>query len=327
MLYTIGHSTYTSERFAELMGNIRTLIDVRSHPGSKKNPQFNKENMGKWMPQFGKKYEWWPGLGGWDVRHAKDEELREDMTSVGVDLAVYSAGLFPKQRIAGYRLDMRLVEKQLSQGCNCCIDQELIDQASKEVLLGEIDISPSTTKYLNQLCSRLKKDRGRALAKKRGEQLELFENPPEKTELELHPLSLEYKKLISSSSKLSKEISPCKWMAKECTTCDRPALAPQWWSQGLYDYTFFMTLPEFKESVFELIARSKKEDVAICCCESLYYKCHRSLISDFCSFCGVDSIHINSNGKPRNHSAVIGDRLQRYPKEVLETWKEWRGKL
>jgi hypothetical protein len=327
MLYTIGHSTLTSENFIKLMGTIPTLVDVRSHPGSRAHPQFNKGAMMEWMPASGKNYEWWPGLGGWDVRHGQDEDLRERMTTVGVDLAVYSGGMFPKQRIAGYRLDMELIQKQLESGCNCAIHSKVREKAEKEVRAGVLTLSDNSVVYLSQLHSRLIKDRERALAKKLGEQLSFEVTPETPLIKELHPLSLAYKKLISSSSKLSKEISPCKWMAKECSDCGKPALAPQWWSQGLYDYTYFMTLPEFKESAHELMRRSQKEDVATCCCESLYYKCHRSLIADYCMFCGVDSIHVNSSGKPRPHSAVIGDRLQRYPTKVLQVWEEWKSEF
>lgn len=44
-LYTIGHSTHTTEKFIELliMHSINTVCDVRSSPYSKFNPQFNSE--------------------------------------------------------------------------------------------------------------------------------------------------------------------------------------------------------------------------------------------------------------------------------------------
>lgn len=319
MLYTIGHSTLKEKDFADLMGSVGTLIDVRSHPGSKAHPQFNKSNMETWMPSLGKKYEWWPGLGGWDVRHGADNNLRDEMNGVGVDLAVYSKGMFPKQRIAGYRLDMSLIKRQLHHGCLCGIDKGVLNsvrQTTKQTELSDKHIT-----FLSQLHSRLIGDRNRALNKKLQLELPIDDKPEVITDP--HSLSLSYKKLISSSSKLSKEISPCKWMAKPCETCKKPSLAPTWWSQGLYDYAYFMIQPEFKESVAELIKRSRTENVAICCCECLYYKCHRSLISDFCAFKGVDSAHIMGNNKLKSHSLVLGDRLQRYPEEVLNIWKSW----
>jgi len=45
MVYTIGHSTHEPERFVELLGmhGITAVGDVRSHPYSRMNPQFNRE--------------------------------------------------------------------------------------------------------------------------------------------------------------------------------------------------------------------------------------------------------------------------------------------
>ena len=44
-IYTIGHSTHTTDRFIELllMHEISAVCDVRSHPYSRFNPQFNRE--------------------------------------------------------------------------------------------------------------------------------------------------------------------------------------------------------------------------------------------------------------------------------------------
>jgi len=46
-LFTIGHSTHTSERFVDLlrMHEITAVCDVRSDPYSKFNPQFNHETL------------------------------------------------------------------------------------------------------------------------------------------------------------------------------------------------------------------------------------------------------------------------------------------
>jgi uncharacterized protein (DUF488 family) len=46
-LYTIGHSNHPVERFIELLQAhaITAVCDVRSHPYSRYNPQFNRENL------------------------------------------------------------------------------------------------------------------------------------------------------------------------------------------------------------------------------------------------------------------------------------------
>ena len=46
-IYTLGHSDHSIEYFITLLtsNGIKTLIDVRSHPASKNNPQFNMEEI------------------------------------------------------------------------------------------------------------------------------------------------------------------------------------------------------------------------------------------------------------------------------------------
>lgn len=47
MIYTIGHSNHTIERFLDLLAfhQITLLADVRSVPHSRRNPQFNREKL------------------------------------------------------------------------------------------------------------------------------------------------------------------------------------------------------------------------------------------------------------------------------------------
>lgn len=65
-IHTIGHSTLEADRFAELlmMHGVATLVDVRSHPGSRHHPQFNSEGMRIWLARKGIGYRWLPDLGG-----------------------------------------------------------------------------------------------------------------------------------------------------------------------------------------------------------------------------------------------------------------------
>lgn len=47
IIYTIGHSTHTLEDFIAMLTSfkIELLADIRSYPGSRKFPHFNKENL------------------------------------------------------------------------------------------------------------------------------------------------------------------------------------------------------------------------------------------------------------------------------------------
>jgi uncharacterized protein (DUF488 family) len=46
-VYTIGHSNHRIEKFIELLSahNVTAIADVRSHPYSRFNPQFNREKL------------------------------------------------------------------------------------------------------------------------------------------------------------------------------------------------------------------------------------------------------------------------------------------
>ncbi len=65
-IYTIGHSNRSWQDFIALLEKfgIGTVADVRSLPGSKKFPHFDRENMERALADHGFKYVWLPKLGG-----------------------------------------------------------------------------------------------------------------------------------------------------------------------------------------------------------------------------------------------------------------------
>ena len=65
-IWTIGHSTRTIDDFISLLkaNGIKLLIDVRSLPGSKRYPQFNKEALADSLGEAAIRYEHFPELGG-----------------------------------------------------------------------------------------------------------------------------------------------------------------------------------------------------------------------------------------------------------------------
>lgn len=65
-IFTIGHSTHSQEDFIHILQTfeVERLVDIRSLPGSKYCPQFNKEEMEKYLPQNGIEYIHLPKLGG-----------------------------------------------------------------------------------------------------------------------------------------------------------------------------------------------------------------------------------------------------------------------
>jgi uncharacterized protein (DUF488 family) len=65
-IWTIGHSTRKIDNFISLLeeNGIKSLVDVRSLPGSKRCPQFNKEALADSLGKAGIGYEHFPELGG-----------------------------------------------------------------------------------------------------------------------------------------------------------------------------------------------------------------------------------------------------------------------
>jgi uncharacterized protein (DUF488 family) len=70
-VFTIGHSTRTLEEFTEMLQiyGVTLLIDVRTAPHSRHNPQFNKEALPDHLKPLGIKYVHLPEIGG--LRHPK----------------------------------------------------------------------------------------------------------------------------------------------------------------------------------------------------------------------------------------------------------------
>ncbi|MGD0958413.1 MAG: DUF488 domain-containing protein [Methylomonas sp.] len=75
IVLTIGHSTHSIEDFIGLLRTHGAIIvlDVRTVPGSRHNPQFNKLALSDSLQKAGLKYIHLPGLGG--LRHAKSDSL------------------------------------------------------------------------------------------------------------------------------------------------------------------------------------------------------------------------------------------------------------
>jgi uncharacterized protein (DUF488 family) len=65
-IWTIGHSTRSLEEFVAMLHsfNIQLIADIRSFPGSRKFPQFNKEALEISMPQNNIEYVHIKELGG-----------------------------------------------------------------------------------------------------------------------------------------------------------------------------------------------------------------------------------------------------------------------
>jgi uncharacterized protein (DUF488 family) len=75
MIYTIGHSTRPQRELIDILHHhaILLLVDVRTVPQSRYNPQFNRNELQTAIPNASIEYLHFPGLGG--LRHATGDSL------------------------------------------------------------------------------------------------------------------------------------------------------------------------------------------------------------------------------------------------------------
>jgi len=75
IVLTIGHSTRSIEELIRLLKahGVGRVIDVRTIPRSRHNPQFNRDNLSSALRRARIRYRHMPGLGG--LRHAKRDSI------------------------------------------------------------------------------------------------------------------------------------------------------------------------------------------------------------------------------------------------------------
>lgn len=65
-IWTVGHSTRSGEEFVRILTahDVEVLVDVRTFPGSRRYPQFNREALAESLKKAGIEYKHEPRLGG-----------------------------------------------------------------------------------------------------------------------------------------------------------------------------------------------------------------------------------------------------------------------
>lgn len=76
-IYTIGHSTHPIDEFIEIIKaySIEEIVDVRTIPKSRHNPQFNSDELNHSLQKAGILYSHAVDLGG--LRHAHKDSINE----------------------------------------------------------------------------------------------------------------------------------------------------------------------------------------------------------------------------------------------------------
>jgi uncharacterized protein (DUF488 family) len=82
-LLTFGHGTAAAERCVELLAGagVGSVVDIRIAPGSRRNPQFARAELERWLPEAGIAYRWEKRLGGFRRPSPDNPDVvwREDM--------------------------------------------------------------------------------------------------------------------------------------------------------------------------------------------------------------------------------------------------------
>ncbi len=78
IINTIGHSTHTLDEFLAMLQSfgIKTLVDIRRLPGSRKFPQFDQENLEASLQENGIRYIYMKNLGGRRTVHKDSKNTR-----------------------------------------------------------------------------------------------------------------------------------------------------------------------------------------------------------------------------------------------------------
>lgn len=88
-------------------------------------------------------------------------------------------------------------------------------------------------------------------------------------------------------------------------------LDPWWTVEAFRAYAAYTRTPEFSAAFARLLAAAEERTTAVMCSESVWWRCHRRLISDVAVLAyGVDVTHLLPGGKASAHRVAEGARLE-----------------
>ena len=82
-----------------------------------------------------------------------------------------------------------------------------------------------------------------------------------------------------------------------------------WKNASFRGYADHMESAEFQKGIKRLLEIAAEQRTAVMCAEAVWWRCHRSLISDFLKARGVEVIHILSEMKTEPHPYTSAARI------------------
>ena len=82
-----------------------------------------------------------------------------------------------------------------------------------------------------------------------------------------------------------------------------------WRNESFRGYADYMETHGFELGISKLLDLAAQRRTAIMCAESLWWRCHRSLISDYLKVKGIEVVHIIAGGKSEPHPYTSAARI------------------
>ena len=83
-----------------------------------------------------------------------------------------------------------------------------------------------------------------------------------------------------------------------------------WRNAAFRGYADYMETVEFQDGILELLELARRKRTAIMCAEAVWWRCHRSMISDYLKAAGVTVEHIMDGGKNVIHPFTSAARIE-----------------
>jgi uncharacterized protein (DUF488 family) len=83
-----------------------------------------------------------------------------------------------------------------------------------------------------------------------------------------------------------------------------------WRNEAFRGYADHMETDEFKDGIAALLELSRSKRTAVMCSEAVWWRCHRSMISDYLKASGVTVEHIMSVTKNETHPYTSAARVE-----------------
>ena len=82
-----------------------------------------------------------------------------------------------------------------------------------------------------------------------------------------------------------------------------------WRNESFRGYADYMETHGFELGISKLLDLAAQRRTAIMCAESLWWRCHRSLISDYLKVKGIEVVHLIAGGKSEPHPYTSAARI------------------